>query len=84
MIRINLLPVREIRAQFGRRQQLNIAGIALGITGVLALGVHLIQWNHLSKLEKEREELQGEIKALNSKVKEVSDLRKQISDLRAK
>jgi len=84
MIRINLLPVREIRAQFGRRQQLTIAGIAFGITGVLALGAHLIQWNQLSKLEKERGELQGEIKALNSKVKEVSDLRKQISDLRAK
>lgn len=84
MIRINLLPVRQIRAEFGRRQQLAIACIAIGITAVLAVGVHLWQWKRLSNLESERDELQKEIVSLNAKVKKVGDERKQISDLRAK
>lgn len=84
MIRINLLPVRQIRAEFGRRQELAIAGVCAGVTVVLALGVHLFQWNYLSKLERERDELRKETVALNAKVKEVGDLRKQISDLKAK
>jgi type IV pilus assembly protein PilN len=84
MIRINLLPVRAIRAEFGRRQQLTIAGIAIGITVVLALGAHVLQWNRLSNLQDEREELQGEIQTLNAKVKQVSALRKQIGDLKGK
>ena len=84
MIRINLLPVRQIRAEFGRRQELTIAGVCVGLTVVLALGVHLFQWNYLSKFEKERDELRKEIVTLNAKVKEVGDLRKQISDLKAK
>ncbi|MGH7829032.1 MAG: PilN domain-containing protein, partial [Candidatus Binatia bacterium] len=83
MIRINLLPVRQIRAEFGRRQQLTIACIAIGITAVLTVGVHLFQWNRLSNLESERDGLQKEIVSLNAKVKQVGDLRKQISDLRA-
>ena len=84
MIRINLLSVREIRAEFGRRQELTIAGVSLALTLALALGVHLFQSIQLSKLEKEQEGLGKEIGLLNAKVKEVGDLRKNISDLKAK
>jgi len=84
MIRINLLPVREIKAEVGRRQELIMAGASLGLTVALLLGLNLYQSYRLSGLEKELAELRKEIEALNLKARGVAELGRKVSDLRGK
>ncbi len=84
MIRINLLPVREIKAEVGRRNDLIVAGLSLALTAVLIVGVYLFQSHRRSSLEAEVASLQKEIAALNVQIKEVGDLEKKIGDLKSK
>jgi type IV pilus assembly protein PilN len=84
MIRINLLPVRQIKAEVGRRQELIIAGGSLGLIVALLLGLNLYQSYRLSGLEKQLTELRKEIEALNLKAQGVVELGKKVSDLRGK
>lgn len=84
MIRINLLPVREIQAEFGRRQEIIIAGVSLGLTLALILGLYLLQSTRLSNLEGDLAELRKESEALSVQAKGVADLKKKIIDLKGK
>ena len=84
MIRINLLPIKAIKAEFSRRQELFTAGLALGLTLVLIIGHYLLQSYRLSGLEKELEGLRSEIQTLTVKVKGVDDLERKIKDLKGK
>ncbi len=84
MIRINLLPVREIKAEVGRRNDLIVAGLSLVLTAVVIAGVYSVQSYRRSSLEQELAGLQKEIAALNVQVKEVADLEKKISELKGK
>jgi type IV pilus assembly protein PilN len=84
MIRINLLPLREIEAQLGRRQELMIGGACLAAT-LLGLGaLYLYQSRELSRLEGELARVQSEIAKLDAQVKEVSALEKTVKELREK
>lgn len=84
MIRINLLAVREIRAEVGRRQDLVIAGVCLGLTLALVLAVYLFQYFRVSALEKELAALRKEIETLNVQTKEVAELETKIRDVKEK
>lgn len=84
MIRINLLPVRQIKAEVGRRQELIIAGGSLGLIVAVLLGLNLYQSYRLFGLEKQLAELRKEIGALNLKAQGVVELGKKVSDLRGK
>ncbi len=84
MIRINLLPIREIETEVGRRNDLIIAGLSLALTAALILGVYLFQSYRRSSLEKETADLQSEIATLNVQVKEVGELERKIADLKGK
>lgn len=84
MIRINLLPVKEIKAEVGRRQDLTAAGVLIGLTLVLALGVFLFQRYRISGLENEIASIKKEIEALNVQVKEVGELEKKVAELQEK
>ena len=84
MIRINLLPVKELEAESIRRRELTIGGAALGLAGLMIAGVYFFQWREHRRLENELTDLRGEIQALNVKVKEVGDLQNKIKDLRGK
>lgn len=84
MIRVNLLPIREIKAEVGRRRDLTIAGAALGLTVVLLLGHYQYQSYQMSNLEKELAEVRKEIQVLNVKTKEVADLENKIKEFTAK
>jgi type IV pilus assembly protein PilN len=84
MIRINLLPVKELEAESVRRRELIIGGTVFGIAILLLCGVYLFQWREHSRLQNELTGLRNEIQALNVKVKEVGDLQNKIKDLRGK
>jgi len=84
MIRINLLPVKELEAESIRRRELTLGGAVLG-SALLVMGVvYFLQWHEHSRLENELIDLRSEIQALNVKVKEVGELQNKIKDLRGK
>jgi type IV pilus assembly protein PilN len=84
MIRINLLPVKELQAEVTRRREMIIGSVVLGVALVLLLGTHLYQTYQLTNREKELAALRTELQALNAKVKEVAALQVKIKDLRGK
>jgi type IV pilus assembly protein PilN len=84
MIRINLLAIREVRAEVGRRQDLLIAGLSLGITLALILGVFLFQLYRSSALGRELASLRQEIASLDAQAKEVAELQKKVVELKEK
>ena len=84
MIRINLLPIKQLQAEVTRRREIIIASVVLGSLLVVLLGTYLYQWSQLTALEDELAALRSELQALNTKVKEVGDLQVKIKDLRGK
>ena len=84
MIRVNLLPVKELKAAISRQRELTIGGIVLGVLALLFLGLYLEQYLRLSKLAKELADLRGEIQALNTKVKQVGDLQIKVKEFTSK
>lgn len=84
MIRINLLPVKELKAEGVRRRELMIGGVSLALTGVLILGVYAYQWRQTSTLEKELDELRKELQVLNVKAKDVTELQRKIKEFEGK
>lgn len=84
MIRLNLLPVREIKAKTGRRQDLMAAGLSLALTAALIVGLYLFHAYRLSNLGKELAHLQKEIETLTVQAKGVAQLQRKIDDLKGK
>lgn len=84
MIRVNLLPIKELKAEVSRRRELTIGGIALGITALVLLALYLYQSYQLSSLGRELAGLRSEIQALNVKIKEVGDLQNKIKEFTSK
>jgi type IV pilus assembly protein PilN len=84
VIRINLLPVKELRAEEIRRRELTIGGFSLAITVTLILGVYGYQWRQASGLETELDELRKELQVLNLKAKEVGELQKKVKEFEGK
>ena len=84
MIRINLLPVKELKAEVGRRREVMIAIVCLVITVASILGVYLYQLHRTSTLEKELAELRSELQVFNTKAKEVSIIQSKIKAYQSK
>lgn len=84
MIRINLLPVKEIKAEVSRRRDLTIGGLTLGLTALILMGIYFYQSYRLSNLGNELAGLRKDIEALNVKVKEIGDLQSKIKDFSGK
>ena len=84
MIRINLLPIKELQAEVTRRREIVVGSLVLGFALLILLGSYLYQSYQLSSLEKELAGLRTELQVLNAKVKEVADLQVKIKDLRGK
>ena len=84
MIRINLLPVRELTAEVGRRQELLVAGLSLTLTVALVVGLYLFQSFRLYGLSTEAGSLKKEIEVLNVQLKEVGDLQQKVKALEEK
>lgn len=84
MIRINLLPVREIKAEVVRRRDLVVAGATVGLTVLVLVGLYFYQLYRLAKLDNELAGLRQDIQALNLKVKEVGDLEIKVKEVKSK
>ena len=84
MIRINLLPIKQLQAEVTRRREIIVGSTILSLALLILLGSYLYQSYQLSSLEKELAGLRTELQALNAKVKEVADLQIKIKDLRGK
>lgn len=84
MIRVNLLPVKELLAAIRRRRELTIGGIVLGIAGLIIAALFAHQYYQLISLNSELATLRSEIQALNTKVKQVGDLQTRIKEFTAK
>jgi len=84
MIRINLLPVRALKAEVARRQELTIGVVCFVLTGIAMVAFHIIQSSSLSSREKELAGLRTEITSLNTQAKGVTNLKKEIGVLKEK
>jgi type IV pilus assembly protein PilN len=84
VIRINLLPVREIEAKVGRKQEALVGGVCLGLVLLIAAGIYGYQLRQVSKLESELTGLQNELQQLNTVAKEVAELQKKVAEFREK
>lgn len=84
MIRLNLLPVRELNAESDRRRDLIVAGASLAATTLILLGIYLYQSAQLSSLATELPAIRKEVDVLNGKVKELGSLEAKIKELRSK
>jgi type IV pilus assembly protein PilN len=84
MIRVNLLPVKQIRAKVSRRRDLMIGGTALGLIAVIMLGAYFYQSYEMSSLENEIAAVESEIKALDIKIKDFGELQKKIKEFESK
>jgi len=84
MIRINLLSVREVRAEVGRRMEFVVAGLSLAVTVLLMLVVFLYQFYRSSSVGGELAALRADIAGMEAQVKEVAELQKKVADLTQK
>ena len=84
MIRINLLSVREVRAEVGRRMEYVVAGLSLALTFLLMLVVFLYQFYRSSSVAGELAALRTEIAGMEAQVKEVAELQKKVADVTQK
>jgi type IV pilus assembly protein PilN len=84
MIRMNLLPVRELKKRAQLRQQLYMIG---ALVGVMVLGVAALWWldrQTISRLEIEKASLEGELGRLKQIVDEVNTMEKRQKLLNAR
>jgi type IV pilus assembly protein PilN len=84
MIRINLLPVKELMAAVQRRRELTVGAVVLGAATLILTGLFLYQSYELSTLNNELVSLRSEIQALTAKVKQLGDLQNRIKQVNAK
>jgi len=84
MIRVNLLPVKELTAEVSRRRDLTVAGLALAFAALALVGAYFYQSYRRSGFNAELAALRQEIETLNARVKEVGDLENRIKEFKGK
>lgn len=84
MIRVNLLPVKELMAAMRRRRELTIGGLVLGVALLIIVGLFSQQYYQISSLNSELAGLRNDIQALNTKVKQVGELQNRIKEFTSK
>lgn len=84
MIRVNLLPVKQIKAEVSRRRDVAIGGLVLTLAFAVILSAHLYQSYRMSKLESELTAVRAQIKALDVRVKQFGELQKKVKEFESK
>ncbi len=67
MIRINLLPTREVEREAGRRQETRLVYLSLALVAVVLGGIEIGSRMRLVPLKSEQARLQTDIQALDKK-----------------
>lgn len=84
MIHINLLPVREVEREAGRRQETRLVYLSVALVFVLLAGIEVGSRMRLVPLKQEHAKLQTEIVALDQKSIELTKLETERKDLEEK
>lgn len=84
MIRINLLPVREVELAASRHQEITFASLLLVLTLLAIVFVHLLQGRRLRAADEELAHVEASVQKLNAVTKEVNRLIEDRKDLEAK
>lgn len=84
MIRINLLPLKEVQRALDRRRQVSIALLSLTVAVLAMVVPYVLQGIEMSRIEREIEALDAEVAKLNQQAREVRELERKRADLRAK
>ncbi len=84
MIRVNLLPIKELMAATRRRRELTIGGLVFGVALLIIVGLFSQQYYQISSLNSELAGLRSDIQALNTKVKQVGELQSRIKEFTSK
>ncbi len=84
MIRINLLPVREVEREAGRRQETRLVYLSAALVVVMLGGVEVWSRLRLAPLKQEHARLQQDIIALDKKSTELTKLETERKDLEEK
>ena len=82
MIRINLLPVREVEREAGRRQETRLVYLGAVLVLVLLGGIDVASRMRLKPLKQEYTQLQADIVALDKKSAELTKLETDLEKLR--
>ena len=80
MIRINLLPVKEIKAEVSRRREIAVGAAALGVTVLFLAAIFVYEWHRQSVLQQEVAQLKREVTVYNAKAKDVNELQTKIRE----
>jgi type IV pilus assembly protein PilN len=84
VIHINLLPVREVEREAGRRQETRLVYLSVALILVLLAGIELGSRMRLAPLKREHAKLQADIIALDKKSIELTKLEIERKDLEEK
>jgi type IV pilus assembly protein PilN len=84
MIRINLLPHREIARKERRQRFYVIAGVMVGIGAAIAFTVHMVFAGYIDRQVRKNEIFKAEIKKLDAEIAEIKTLQAQIDALLAR
>ena len=84
MIRVNLLPVREVEAEAGRRQETRLVYLVVVLIAAMLGAVEVWSRMALGPLKAEQAKLQADIVALETKTKELAKLETERKDLEEK
>ena len=84
MIRINLLPVREVEREAGRRQETRLVYLSAALMLVVLTGIEVGSRMRLAPLKQQHAKLQADIIALDKKSAELTKLETERKDLEEK
>jgi len=84
VIRVNLLPVREVEREAGRRQETRLVYLSAALVVVLLAGIEVGSRMRLAPLKTEHARLQADIVALDKKSIELTKLETERKDLEEK
>jgi len=84
MIRINLLPVKQLKAEVSRRRELVLVVSCLATVLFSLGGLYAYQFRQVSLLENELVDLRTDLQQSNVKAKGVADLQSKIKEFQGK
>ena len=84
MIRINLLPHREIKRQARRRQFYILCGVVAGVGAAIVIAVGGVIQGQISAQKENNEFIKKENAKLDTEIKEIGKLREEIEGLKAR